>query len=41
MEARNGRMVKDNDQWDAKDSPNGCGRVKERSAKCEMTSVRS
>jgi hypothetical protein len=29
MEARNGWMVKDNDQWDAKESPDGCGRAKE------------
>jgi hypothetical protein len=29
MEARNGQMVKDNDQWDVKESPDGCGRVKE------------
>jgi hypothetical protein len=29
MEARNGWMVKDNDQWDAKESPDGYGREKE------------
>jgi hypothetical protein len=29
MEAKNGQMVKDNNQWDAKESPDGCGRMKE------------
>jgi hypothetical protein len=28
VEAKNGRMVKDNDQWDVKESPGGCGRAK-------------
>jgi hypothetical protein len=29
MEARNGWMVMDNDQWDAKESSDGCGRANE------------
>jgi hypothetical protein len=41
MEAKNGRMVKDNDQWDAKESSDGCSRAKQQSGKCEMTSGRS